>query len=423
VPDSAAVAEPGWRKPFNAFWGSQSVSQLTAQSINVCLPLLAINKVHVRSSEVGLIAGLQYAPVLIITPLLGAYIDGQRRLPWMRTAQWIRALSYGLAAAAAAAGFLSLGTLIALVLIAGAFTATFDVATQAFVPNLVPKENLAFANSRIQGSLSFAQVFGPTIGGLLVAIRAPWQTFALLAAGFGIAALLLLRVQADERPVKSDRDTGVIQNLPLGFRAVWSSSVLSCLSASTIWFNIFEQALITTFLTYAVRSLGIPSGTVGIMIGTGAFGSIIGALGAGRRLALTRGARSLILSSGLACVAPAALLTIRGDDLVSLGIAAAFFFIYGIGVASFNVQSISIRQATIAPELRGKTGAAYRFFAYGALMVGGLASSVFVAAFGLLGSLGLSVTALVAGWAGMSLWFRRVFADRNTDTPAARRAE
>jgi MFS family permease len=421
--DSTAVAQLSWRKPFNAFWGSQSVSQLTAQSINVCLPLLAVSKVHVRSSEVGFITGLQYAPVLVITPLLGAYIDGQRRLPWMRTAQWIRALSYGAAAVAAAAGFLDLGTLIALVLVAGAFTATFDVATQAFVPNLVPKDNLALANSRIQGSLSFAQVIGPTVGGLLVAIRTPWQTFALLAVGFGVAALLLLRIQANEQPVKTDRATGVLGNLPLGFRAVWSSSVLSCLSASTIWFNIFEQALITTFLTYSVRSLGIPSGTVGIMIGTGAFGSIVGALGAGRRMALTRGARSLILSSGLACVAPAALLAMRGDDLVSLGIAAASFFVYGIGVASFNVQSISIRQATIAPELRGKTGAAYRFFAYGALMVGGLASSAFVAAFGLLGSLGVSVTALVVGWAGMSLWFRRAFADRNTDRSTVGRAE
>jgi hypothetical protein len=113
----------------------------------------------------------------------------------------------------------------------------------------------------------------------------------------------------------------------------------------------------------------------------------------------------------------------RGDDVVSLGIAAASFFVYGIGVASFNVQSISIRQATVAPELRGKTGAAYRFFAYGALMVGGLASSAFVAAFGLLGSLGVSVTALVVGWAGMSLWFRLAFADRNTDRSTVGRAE
>jgi MFS family permease len=394
------------------FWASQSFSQLTAQSISVCLPLLAVNEIHVRSSEVGLIAGLQYAPVLVITPLLGAYIDGQRRLPWMRTAQWSRAGFYLLAAAVAAAGFLNLQVLIALVLIAGAFTAAFDVATQAFVPNLVPTHDLALANSRIQASLSFAQVVGPAIGGLLVELRAPWQAFGALAAGFAIAALILLRLRVHERPVKDTPRMGTIEKLTLGFRAVWSSSVLSCLSASTIWFNIFEQALITTFLTYAVRSLDVPSGKVGTLVGTGALGSILGALGAGRRLALTRGGTGLILSSGLAGLAPAALLAMRGDDLPSLAVGAAAFFVYGIGVTSFNVQSISIRQATIAPDLRGKTGAAYRFFAYGALMVGGLTSSALTAAFGLPGSLTICVIALVIGWFGMALWFRLAFAGR-----------
>jgi len=411
-------SETSWRKPFNAFWASQSVSQLTVQSIAVCLPLLAVRKAHVASAEVGIISGLQYAPVLIVAPLLGAYIDGQRRLPWMRAAQWIRALSYGMAAAAAALGLLSFGTLIALVLIAGTFTATFDVATQAFVPNLVPKDNLGLANSRIQGSFSFAQVLGPTIGGLLLVLRAPWQTIAILGAGFGVAALLLLRIQADEQPVKRGADATMIQNLLSGFRAVWSNPVLSWLSASSIWFNIFEQALITTFLIYTVRSLRIPSGTVGLMIGIGAIGSIAGALSAGRRLAPSSSARGLILSSGLACVAPAALLVMRGDNLASLGIGAAAFFGYGVGVASFNVQSISLRQAIISPHMLGKTGAAYRFFAYGAIMIGGLVSGGFVASFGLSGALRVTVIALVAGWLGMSQWFRRAFPGRATDQPA-----
>ena len=66
----------------------------------------------------------------------------------------------------------------------GIFTVLFDVAYQSYLPALVDREELIDGNSKLQLTVSVAQVAGPSAsGGLIAAITAPYA-IVLDAASF-----------------------------------------------------------------------------------------------------------------------------------------------------------------------------------------------------------------------------------------------
>ncbi|MFJ4036913.1 MFS transporter [Microbacterium sp. NPDC090007] len=387
-----------WRREFNRFWVSQSASQIVTQAITVTVPLLAITYLETPSDQVGFLSALQYAPVLVITPLLGAYIDGVRRRPLMVGAHLGRSLVFIVATAIFAVGAMSTTTLMMLVLCAGLFTAAFDVAIQTFVPNTVPRDGLTWANARIQGSLSFAQVLGPLLGAGLIAIGTPWPTTALFAAGFLFAAMLLLRNRAVEI-VQPRQALPFVSRLTEGVRIAFRSRVLRTLLMSSTWFNTFEQAFMTTFLVFAVREVGLDSTDVALVLGGGAIGAVVGAAVASR---MARGRRTpisrLVVYSGISAVAPMTLAWLQQNNLATVSISLAVFFFYGAGLTAYNVEAISMRQRNMPVNAQGKTGAAYRMFAYGALALGGLLSSALVGLFDLRAAMFVATGLLAAGW-------------------------
>ncbi|MBT2504244.1 MFS transporter [Curtobacterium sp. ISL-83] len=389
-----------WRPLFNRFWASHSLSQLLAQTIAVAVPLIAISVLHVPSAQVGLVTSLQFAPVLVVTPLLAARIDSVARLPLMRAAHWARGVLWLIAAALSVTGLLSWTVLIFLVTLAGVCTAAFDVATQTFIPNLVPRAELVTANARVQGSLSFAQIVGPAFGGVLLGTGHVSAAFVLFGVAFAASGVLLLRVHVDERTFTSEESFA--RRFTAGFRVAFGSAVLRGLLINATWFNLFEQLMITTFLVYAVRVAGLGEGTVGFVIGGGAAGALLGAVISGRPAPGSTRVR-LVLFSGLAAVAPSALVLVTDQGPRSIICAVAAFFCYGVGVAAYNVVAISLRQRATPHDGLGRVGAVYRMFAYGAIAGGAALSGLFVSLVGLRDALAVAVVALVAGWIVMSV--------------------
>jgi len=387
-----------WRVEFRRFWVSQSASQIVTQAIVVTVPLLAITYLGTPSDQIGLLSALQYAPVLIITPLLGAYVDGVRRRPLMVGAHLARGLIFFAATVIFAIGAMSTHVLMLLVLLAGIFTAAFDVAIQTFVPNTVPRDGLIWANSRIQGSLSFAQVLGPLLGAGLIAIGTPWPATALFAVGFFFAAALLLRSRAIEI-IQPRQTQPFFSRLTEGLRIALLSRVLRTLLISSTWFNMFEQAFMATFLVFAVRSVGLDSAAVALILGAGAVGAVVGAAVSGWASKVSlRPVPRLLAYSGASAVAPIALGGLQSSGFATIAIAVGVFFVYGFGLTAYNVEAISMRQRNMPEGAQGKTGAAYRMFAYGALALGGLLSAALVGSFGLQVSMYAATGLLAAGW-------------------------
>jgi predicted MFS family arabinose efflux permease len=176
---------------------------------------------------------------------------------------------------------------------------------------------------------------------------------------------------------------------------------LRTLLLSSTWFNLMEQAMMATFFVFAVRVAGLSSSTVAMALGAGAAGSVLGAVLANRVSSKGDPRHRLVVYAGLAAVAPVALNLLPQAGGSAVALAIGIFALYGIGLTSYNVEAISLRQRNLPDGAQGKTGAAYRLFAYGALAAGGLLSALLVTLFGVSAALVFATVTLVVGWVAL----------------------
>jgi MFS family permease len=166
-----------------------------------------------------------------ITCLLigGAVSDRFDRRLVMLTADIIRAVALATLAALAVTGALTFPELLAIAVVYGAATAFFNPASDALVPQLLPADVLAQANSLDQLIRPMAlRLAGPALGGLMVgAIGAGW-TFGLDAASFAISVAALLAMSpvraASDRSLETRSGTG--SEIRAGLRYVRSHAWL-----------------------------------------------------------------------------------------------------------------------------------------------------------------------------------------------------
>src|SRR5215216_7971330 len=100
------------------------------------------------------------------------------------------------------------GMIVALAAVAGFATGFFRPAVYAGLPNLVPDEELANANSVLQTIENAAWAAGPLLGGVLVAATGPDAAYVINALTFLVSAVLLARIPG-RLPRAADDPRGV----------------------------------------------------------------------------------------------------------------------------------------------------------------------------------------------------------------------
>ena len=158
-----------------------------------------------------------------ITCLLigGAVSDRFDRRLVMLAADTVRAVALALLAALSVTGALAFWELLAIAVVYGAATAFFNPASDALVPQLLPADVLAQANSLDQLIRPMAlRLAGPALGGLMVgAIGAGW-TFGLDAASFAISVVALLAMSPVPVLSPSPKRSGAAREIRAGLRYV-----------------------------------------------------------------------------------------------------------------------------------------------------------------------------------------------------------
>src|SRR5438105_2509460 len=124
-------------RDFVRLWGAEAISRVGTQVSLLALPLTAIFTLHARPAQLGLIGAAQFAPILVVTPLAGAWTDTHRRRPVIVAANWGRAAVLGSVPLLYGLDALRIEWLYAAAFLAGALTAAFDVAYLSYVPSLV----------------------------------------------------------------------------------------------------------------------------------------------------------------------------------------------------------------------------------------------------------------------------------------------
>jgi MFS family permease len=372
----AGAARPLSRSPdFLKLWSGQTVSLFGSYITELALPLTAVLVLHASAGQMGLLGTARWLPYLLFTLWVGALADRVRRLPLLIGVDIGRAIAMGTIVALALTDSLTFELLLVLVFVFGAMTVVFDVSWYSFVPCVVSREQLIGANSRLQASNSVAQVGGPSLGGLLVQlVTAPYALLAD-AISFVVSAGSLLSIRVEEPKPEPEPDTAVrgsLARIREGLSITYRNPFLRAFAGVAGFYNLFDQWILTLFVLYAVRKLGMTGSSIGLVLSAGAAGALVGSVVAGRAARRLGAGRSILVEVLVECAAFLVIPFVPAHSVVTLPILAVAFALNGVGTAASSVMAITLRQLVTPERLLGRMNASYRFVSFGAIPLGAL---------------------------------------------------
>jgi len=374
---------------YQRLWTASTISNLGDGVAVTALPLLAATLTR-DPFLVALLHFAQFAPWLLFSLVSGALVDRWDRRHVMWRVDLFRAGVVGALALLVATDRAGLPLLFVAAFLLGTAETLFDNASQAILPSLVERRDLAKANGRLFGAQIVTNQFaGPPLGGFLFAAVAA-APFLFDAGSFVAAAVLVAlipgmyrteRAQAvvDAGPDRSADGPSTIRqicsDIAEGLRWLWQHRLLRTLAL----------ALGATNLLYGY----------GLLLTSFAVGSVIASMVSER----------LIDRYGPGGALTAALV-VFGLGQIATGLSSSPWVVGAIGVAVgfativWNVITVSLRQAIIPDEILGRVNSTYRFIGWGAIPLGALAGGLLADQFGLrapflVGGVGLLVAALL----------------------------
>lgn len=233
---------------------------------------------------VGITTGLQFLPFLLVAPFGGLLADRLRK----------RSLLIFTNAFMGAVG-LALGVLVltgvaevwhvyVLAFLLGVGAALDNPARQAFVSEVVSKDDLSNAIALNSASFNAARLIGPALAGLLIGLIGTGWVFIINGTSFlsPIIALSLLRTLPDLRG-KKDEEPGTLTRLRAGFSYVRSRPDLVMIMAIMFGVGTFGLNFQMTMGLMATQIYDKGPHEYGILGSLMAIGTLTGALLAARR--------------------------------------------------------------------------------------------------------------------------------------------
>lgn len=303
------------RRDFRLLLVGQGISVLGDRMVAVALAF-AVIELGGSASEVGLVLGVAWGP-LVVTVLAGGVVaDRTSRRGVMLTADLVRVASQGAMAALLVTGSAEIWMLAALAGVTGAATGFFAPASTGLLAEVVPEEELQPANALRSTAVSASEILGPLAAGVLVAAAGAGWAIAADAATFAVSAVSLAMLRP---PARELREPGTfLSDLREGWVAFrsrrWVWTLVACFAVG----NLVWGAWSALGPVVADRDLGGAAvwGTVLGVLGVGALaGSLIATHVRPRRPLLLVGLTNILFGlplGFLAAGAPAALLAFSG---------------------------------------------------------------------------------------------------------------
>lgn len=366
-----------WRHPdFLKLWTGQTISQFGTQFTLLGLPLIAILLLKANAFEVGLLGTVEFLPFILFGLPAGAWVDRLRRRPILIAGDVGRALSLASIPIAYALGRLALPQLYVVAFVNGVLTVFFDVAYQSYLPSIVDRDQLVEGNSKLEGSRATAQIAGPGLaGGVIQWIGAPLAILAD-AASFMASALFVFLIRRPEPPVPvhPGGKRKIRAEIAEGLRFVVKSRELRAIAACTGSANLFSQVATAVFLLYAVRSLHLNAGQIGVIFAIGNVGALLGALSGGAIARKLGVGPTIVLSATV--FGPSWLLVPLASPASPYPFLIAAMLIASFGGVIYNVNQVGLRQAITPLRMQGRMNATMRFMVWGTIPIGAFLGGV-----------------------------------------------
>jgi MFS family permease len=375
-------------REFIKFWLGQSVSLVGNQFTLLALPIAAAVSLHATPVEMGVLGAMRFAPGIIFALPAGVWLDRARRKPILVGSQAVSAVALGTIPLAAVLHVLTIGQLYVVAFVAGAAATAQGIALPSIVPALAGRDRLVRANTRIQSSLTVANLIGPGLAGAAVqAFTAP-IAIAADAFSFLVGAATTAWTHVHETLATHSGRPSFADALD-GQSWMWRQPLVRAITATIVINNAGSNVIFAVYVLYFVVHVGITPAQLGLVFAVSGASALVGAQ-VGRPL-VARGLLGpvMALGAGLVVVGQSgALIAAYAPRPAVFPILIGFSAVLGFALMVFNINQQSIRQAVTPDHLLGRVN-----------------SGVFV-----LFAIAAGMGSLFGGWLGQSFGLRTAIA-------------
>ena len=348
------LLSPLRHRDFRLFWTGLLLSSVGSQFTTVAMAW-QIYELTDSPLQIGLIGLARAVPQIAILLFGGLLADAMnRRRLMMLTQASLFGVSGALALLTLAGSATPLRLYVATMFLA-LFSSLEAPSRQAFVSNLVPREDLSRALAMHSSQRQIAVIAGPSVAGLVLAFAGPALCYAVDAVSWLImfAALALIRTRLPER---GGWRTVSLNALGAGLRFVWRHPVIFPLLVMDFGANIFGtvRALLPVFAR-DILLVG-PEG-LGVLYAASAVGSLLGAVGFSLLGRTSRAGRWIL--GGVTVYGVCVILFAQSQ---SFWLSVICLIGYGIGDTISAILRATINQLSTPDELRGRMASIHSLF-------------------------------------------------------------
>ncbi len=347
----------------------QTTSQLGAQVSGVAIPLLAVLTLHASPLQLGLVTASATLAFAVIGLPAGAWLDRLQLRPVLIASDLARTALLATIPVASVFGVLTVNQLIAVSLLTGVARVFFDVGYQSYVPIVIGKDTVLAGNSAMETARAGGQIFGPGIGGGLVALVGAASVVLIQSATFAVSALSLLGIRARQAVVLPNHNRPRLRTqIAVGLHFVARNRVLRATAITSAMSNMaFAIASAISFI-FMSRTLRLSPTGIGIVV---AIGSITVMAGAALTPWLARRIGSArIVWLPLAVTGPITLIGPLAQPGWLVGLLIAGAAAGELGQIIYAVTNVSLRQRLCPDGMLGRVNATMRFLIMGLLPLG-----------------------------------------------------
>ncbi|HZY00337.1 MAG TPA: MFS transporter [Dermatophilaceae bacterium] len=302
------------------------------------------------SVALGIVTGLQFAPLAIFAPISGMIADRFPKRRILFATQSALALTSLLTGVLVVTGSVQLWQIFLLAFIQGVAAALDNPARQTFVSEMVPHESLSNAVGLNSASFNAARLIGPGVAGLVIAAFGTGPAFFLNTLSFVAVLFALARLRPGELNITPPHSgKGQIRE---GLRYVRGRPDIILIMALVFVLGTFGMNFQMTTALMATAVFHKGPGAYGLLGSIMAVGSLSAALMSARR----PNPRLRILLVAFAAFAVASTAAALAPSYIWF---AVLLIPVGLSALTVLTTANSMVQLSVDPAMRGRVMALY----------------------------------------------------------------
>ncbi|SPJ32790.1 hypothetical protein KSP9073_00791 [Kushneria phyllosphaerae] len=260
---------------------TEGLSTFSSQLFLFSLPIIAVSFLKLSDSQVGLINTSIGIGTLIFLLFFGPLCDIRKTHLLLSSLSLARCLLIAAASYMIATGILNFYTLAIISFFIAGLSAIYESAISAYIPKVIPGNDLHRINSWIAGLRTIADIATGSVAGILLSYAGASWSLLFISIAFLLSCLgpLSFNKKINKNDGESNNGKEIkkeFKSIFSGFKLIFEAPAHRKINIGIAQFNFFTSIIYSFYVIYCIRYADMSAIDIGI---SGSIGGVIGLIG------------------------------------------------------------------------------------------------------------------------------------------------